>query len=483
MLLYKDLRDWLAQVDKMGELKEVHGADWNLEIGAVTDMVAKNSRNNWATLFDKIKDYPVGYRVLTGQLNSPRRLALTVGLDPKFGDREFVVAWRERLKTLKPIPPEEVTQGPIMENVQTGDEVNLLKFPVPQWHELDGGRYIGTGSATISRDPDDGSINLGTYRVMVHDEKRCAHYAAQGKHGRMHRDKYFARNEPCPVALVVGEDPLLYLASILAIPHTQDGFRDEYDWIGGVRGEPYKVIRGKVTGLPIPAQAEIVLEGFSYPDSDLYMGEGPFGEWPGYYASRQRSEPVMKVEAVYHRNNPIISGAVPSVMPSDFTHPYELIRSAQLWNELEAAGLTDISGVTCYQHRFITVVSIRQRYGGHAKRAAMLAMHCNAGAFFGRYVIVVDDDIDIYDFNQVVWAISTRVDPVKDIEIVKNCWESLLDPIIPAGERKKAFQSRAIIDATKPYDWFTEFPPSISYKPELKAHVHQKWQGQGLFDI
>ena len=480
-MLYNDLRDWIGQVEAIGELKEVTGADWDLELGAVTDMVAKNPRNHWAVLFDKIKDYPAGYRVLTGILNSPRRLALTVGMEPKFGDREFILAWRERLKTLQPVPPELVQDGPVMENVDTGDEVNLFKFPVPKWHELDGGRYIGTGSATITRDPETGWVNIGTYRVMVHDEKSCAHYAAQGKHGRMHRDKYFARGEPCPVAVVVGEDPLLFLASILAITHSQDGFIDEYHWIGGVRGEPFQFIKGPVTGLPIPAQAEIVLEGFSYPDKT--KDEGPFGEWPGYYASRHRAEPVMKVEAVYHRNDPIICGAPPSRMPDDFTYAYELARSAQLWDEIEAAGLTDVCGVACYQHRFITVVSIKQRYGGHAKRAAMLAMHCNAGAFFGRYVIVVDDDIDVYDFDEVVWAVSTRVDPVKDIEIVQNCWESLLDPIVPAWERRKSFQSRAIIDATKPYDWYDEFPPSIAIKPELKARVQEKWQAQGLFDI
>ena len=167
-------------------------------------------------------------------------------------------------------------------------------------------------------------------------------------------------------------------------------------------------------------------------------------------------------------------------MPSDFTHAYELIRSAQLWDELEAAGVPEVQGVTCYQHRFITVVGIKQRYSGHAKQAGMLAMQCHAGAYLGRYVIVVDDDIDVYEFNQVLWAISTRVDPVKDIEIVKSCWSGPLDPIIPPGE--KGFASRAIIDATKPYNWYAQFPPSITIQPELKARVRQKWSGEGLFE-
>ena len=479
MLQYKDLRDWLEKVEEMGELKTVKGADWNLELGAIADLVAKNPRNAWAVLFDEIKDYPAGYRLLTGILSSPRRLSLTLGLDPKSGDRDFVIAWRQRMNTFKPIKPVEVKTGPVMENVYTGKDVNLWKFPSPKWHDLDGGRYIGTGSATITRDPDHGWVNFGTYRVMVHDEKSMAFFVSPGKDGRIHRDKYFARGEACPVALVVGEDPLMFLASIMPLTHSEDGFRDEYEWMGGVMGEPYKVIKGKVTGLPFPAQAEIVLEGFTRPGDE--KTEGPFGEWTGYYASAQRPEPVIRVEAMYHRNNPIICGAVTTRMPCDFTHAYELIRSAQLWNELEAAGVPDIRGVTCYQHRFITVVSIKQRYPGHAKQTAMLAMQAHAGAYLGRYVIVVDEDIDIYEFNQVLWAISTRVDPVKDIEVIKNCWSGPLDPIIPPAE--KGYASRAIIDATKPYSWYAQFPPSIMIPPDTKAEVLKKWAGKGLFEI
>ncbi len=472
---YHDLRDWLERVEEMGELKKVNGSDWNLEVGAITYMVEKNPRKRWALLFDEIKDYPPGYRVLSGILTSSRRLALTVGLDPSFSGREFVMAWRERIKTLKPVAPEIVDEGPVMENVHTGDKVNVCKFPAPKWHALDGGRYIGTASTTITRDPDHGGINFGTYRVMVHDEKTLGFYISPGKHGRIHRDKYFARGEVCPVALVIGEDPLLFLAAITPLTHTQ-GFEDEYCWAGGVRGKPYKVIRGKLTGLPIPAEAEIAMEGFAHPDDRKI--EGPFGEWTGYFASGPSPEPVIKVEAIYHRNSPIICGAG---MPNDGNHAHELIRSAQIWNELEAAGVPEINGVMCYQHRFITVVSIRQRYSGHAKQAAMLAMQCHAGAYLGRYVVVVDEDIDVYDFDQVVWALSTRVDPVKDIEVVRNCWSGPLDPIIPPGEKGRA--SRAMIDATKPYSWYTQFPASIAIKPELKAEIERKWSGQGLFEV
>jgi len=159
-----------------------------------------------------------------------------VGLDARVrsdgGDREFVIAWRKRMNALKPIKAEEVKTGPVMENVYTGKDVNLWKFPSPKWHNLDGGRYIGTGSATITRDPDEGWVNFGTYRVMVHDEKSMAFFVSPGKDGRIHRDKYFARGEPCPVVLVVGEDPLMFLASITPLTHSADGFRDEYEWMG-----------------------------------------------------------------------------------------------------------------------------------------------------------------------------------------------------------------------------------------------------------
>jgi len=165
-------------------------------------------------------------------------------------------------------------------------------FPTPRWHPLDGGRYIGTGSFDITRDPDDGWVNLGTYRVMVHDARRLGYYISPGKHGRLHRQKYFDRGQPCPVAMVFGSDPLLFLASCTEIPFGVS----EYDWVGAIRGEPMQVTRGPGTGLPIPADAEIVVEGHASDQETLT--EGPFGEWTGYYASDSRQEPVLTVEAL-----------------------------------------------------------------------------------------------------------------------------------------------------------------------------------------
>ncbi|GAB6173968.1 UbiD family decarboxylase [Paradesulfitobacterium aromaticivorans] len=469
---FKDLRDWLEQVEAFGELKTVEGADWNMEIGAVSDLVAKNSADKRCLLFDNVTGYPAGYRVLTNILNSARRLALTLNQNPSPSDREFVETWRQRSKEIVPIKPKVVSTGSVMENIHMGDDVNLWEFPTPLWHDLDGGRYIGTGSVTITRDPDEGWVNLGTYRVMIHDDKTLAFFVSPGKDGRIHRDKYFAQNKPCPVAISFGQDPLLLVTSIMPSPYGVC----EYDYAGGIQGRPVEVIEGKVTGLPIPAHAEIVIEGESLPNEA--KTEGPFGEWTGYYASHSRPEPLIRVKAIYHRNNPIITGATTAIMPNDFCHAYELMRAAQIWNEIESAGVPDIRGVACHQHRFITVVSIKQRYPGHAKQAAMLAMQCHAGAYLGRYVIVVDEDIDPYNFDEVLWALSTRVDPQRAIEIVKECWSGPLDPVIPVEE--KGYNSRALILACKPFPWKDKFPPSIQYSAELKEQVRRKFAG-GVF--
>ena len=158
---------------------------------------------------------------------------------------------------MKHIPPRIVRDGPVLENIQRGKDVNILKFPTPRWFELDGGRYIGTGSVNITHDPEEGWTNLGTARVMIHDENTVGFYIAPGRHGRIHRDKAFARGESFKVAISVGHDPLIFLAGALEVPYGVC----EYDFIGGIQGEPVDVIEGEFTGLPIPATAEIVLEG------------------------------------------------------------------------------------------------------------------------------------------------------------------------------------------------------------------------------
>ncbi|NIO70903.1 MAG: UbiD family decarboxylase [Anaerolineae bacterium] len=468
-MAYEDLRDWLTQVEALGELRHVKGASWQEDIGRIAEMLHHTDEAP-AVMCDEIPDYPPGYRILLNANGARRRLALTLGLPVDIGRWELVEAWEKMLDELKPIPPVYVDDGPVMENVHTGDEVNVLEFPTPKWHELDGGRYIGTGSMDITRDPDEDWVNLGTYRVMIHDEKRVGFYISPGKHGRIHRDKYFARGEPCPVAVVVGSDPLLFIASTLEVPYGMS----EYAWAGGLRGRPFEVIKGPVTGLPIPAQAEIVLEGFAYPGEEEM--EGPFGEWTGYYASSARPEPVIRVEAIYHRNDPIMLGVPPNKPPYE-AHRYRVyLRSGMLKRQLEAAGVPDVTAVWCHGVggcRLLNVVAIKQRYPGHARQAGHVAAMCRVGAYLGRIVIVVDDDVDVSDLDDVMWAVCTRSDPERSLDIIHRAWSGPLDPAIPSGE--KGFNSRLIIDACRPWEWRDEFPPAIGPSPEVRRQTRERW--------
>ncbi|MBI2848627.1 MAG: UbiD family decarboxylase [Chloroflexi bacterium] len=470
---YKDLREWLQRVEGLGEIKTIRGADWNLETGAISDIVYEETKDiPPALLFDNIKGYPPGYRQLFGALGSVKRIALPLGMPLDYPClMDFVKAYREKIREVRLIPPRFVATGPVMENVDRGKGVDLLKFPAPWIHELDGGRYFGTAHIVVTKDPDREWINFGTYRMMLHDRNSLGFYITPGKHGRIHRDTYFERKQPCPVVVAVGTDPLIWMVSSTEVPMGVS----EYEYAGGLKGSPIDVIKGPVTGLPIPATAEIALEGYSYPDER--RDEGPFGEWTNYYAGWGRPEPVLKVEAVYHRTDPILTATTSKRGPSDVSLHPTLVRSALTWDELENAGVPDVKGV--WRHpaggsRLFTIVSIKQRYPGHARQAGIIASQTRAGAYMGRFILVVDDDIDPSNTEEVLWAMSTRTDPSADIDIIRKCWGSKLDPILPR-DAKAYYNSRAIIDACKPFDWMQEFPPVVQTSPELMARLKTKF--------
>lgn len=469
---FTDLRDWLGQVDELGELRRLDGVELDGDLGAIAAVVGRRQYGP-AVLFDRIPGFAPGFRVLVNSLGSPQRTALTLGLPPDISKAAFMTALHRRVTETAPIPPVTVADGPILENVLTGGEIDLLKIPAPIWHEGDGGRYIGTGAVTITRDPDDGRVNLGTYRVMTVDRDHVTLYISPGKHGAIMRDKYFARGEPCPVVITVGSDPLTFIASSL------DMMFDELSFVGGIRGEPLPVVTGRFTGLPIPAGAEIAIEGFLHPGDTA--PEGPFGEWTGYYASGSREEPVVEVKALYHRNQPILLGSPPVKPPNEHTVYRSPLRSVMIRHELEQAGVPDVTGVwahECGGTRLLLAVSIKQRYPGHARQAGMIACACHAGNYLGRYVVVVDEDVDVTDLQDVMWAVCTRSEPSESIDIIRRTWSGPLDPRVPQGQ--KGFNSRAIIDATRPYEWKDQFPKVVAPGPEAVRSVMERW-GSHLF--
>ena len=250
------------------------------------------------------------------------------------------------------MPPRLVTTGPVFENVLRGDQIDVFRFPTPKWHAGDGGRYIGTECVIISKDPDSDWVNIGTYRVMVSDARTLTVFIEPGKQGDVIRRKYWARGLPCPMAISVGQAPIL---GVMAATAVRAGI-SEYAAAGARIGRPIDVVSGKVTGLPIPADAELVFEGFMPPPSVEARHEGPFGEWPGYYAS-EGPQPVLKVEAVYHRNDAIVIGQPPTT-PNYPGRQVKMASLAALWDALEAAGVPEVHGVWNLQgggYRFIQV--------------------------------------------------------------------------------------------------------------------------------
>ena len=467
---YKDMREFIVALERVGELRVVENADWDLEIGTIAEL--NYEREGSALLFDSIKGYPKGYRILTNGMGRLKRALLALDLPLDLSVDEALEAYEQKISSYRPVPPIEVKDGPIFENVYTGDKIDLWKFPTPRWHEADGGRYLGTGCVVIMRDPDSGEINLGTYRVMVQDRAVANLYISPPHTGSIIRKKYWEKGKNCPVAVSFGHDPVLFLG---AAPYLgQKRGIPKYDLIGHVRGQPVEVLREEVTGLPVPAASEIVIAGEMLPPEQDARPEGPFGEWTGYYASGTRREPVIQVKALYHRNDPIIQGEPPVKhyrAPAHFAIPTQV---KDLRANIRKAGVEDVLDVWPLAVPGVTVVQIRQRYPGHAMRAALAA----SGEYLGRFVVVVDEDINPRDPEEVLWAIGTRCDPETSMTILKGCQASALDPRIPPEQKKRGdlTSCRAIINACKPYEWIKEFPPTTAASPELRRKVSEKWK-------
>lgn len=468
----RGLRDWLERVDGLGELLRVDGAHWDAEMGAITQMLTEKGRGRApAILFDRIPGYPAGFRTLYGQFSSLRRVALTLGL-PLERERkvDIVRRYHDRMQGMAPIPPRWVESGPVLDNVIEGADVDVLKFPAPRHHERDAARYIGTANCVMTRDPDDGWFNLGTYRNQVYDGRTIGCQITEGKHGRIHRDKHFERGERMKVVVLLGQDPLLFMLASSPLP---DGV-DEMAFAGGLRGEPVDVVRGPFTGFPIPADAEIAIEAEAAPGQ--VRQEGPFGEWMGYYSDDSVPRPCLDVKTILHRDDPILTCA-PQHKPVDETGLLKGVAgAAQIWRSLEACGLPDVLGVWNHEAgpatRFVAI-QIRQRYPGHARNVLHVASSCQGGAYAGKWTVVVDDDIDAGDLDQVLWAMCTRFDPVSDIDVVQKAWASKRDPLYLPGN----FNNRILIDACIPYDKYLAgtFPPVVDVSAELRRGIRAKF--------
>lgn len=467
--MYKDLREFIDLVDGIGALRNIEGADAKFELGAITE-VAAGSPECPALLFDKIAGFEPGFRIFSNATTNPQRAALALGLNPALRPIDLLKSWKQKRTKLERIAPLITQSAAFFENRFVGDGVDLYKFPVPTWHRDDGGPYIGSGSLVVTGDPDSDWINASIYRVQVHTRNLVTvQFDHQGRHGAIIAKKYWDAGKPCPIVIVNGQDPSLFIAGFEYLP---EGY-SEFDFAGAIKGQPIDIIKGPVTGLPIPAHAEIILEGMLLPPSEMTLPEGPFGEFTGYYAADTRPAAVMRVDALYHRNDPILFGSPPLKPPRfHFGLPF---RAAAIWSNLETCGVTDVVGAWQHVSQLMTVISLKQRYAGHSKRAALIAA---ANSYMGRVVVVVDEDVDPSNLADVMWAVTTRCEPSDSVDIVRNGWSSSLDPRLQPAQKQSGAtsHSKMIIDACKPFGWLHEFPRASALLPDEAAAVEAKWK-------
>jgi 4-hydroxy-3-polyprenylbenzoate decarboxylase len=417
--------------------------------------------------------------VLANLLGSSRaRFALALGLDPHLSARDMIPAVRPRLgRRLKPVTV-PAQQAPVSEIVLRGDDIDLTKLPVPKFWPKDGGRYIGTGDLTLTRDPETGRLNAGVYRQMVQGPRRVGMYCSPGKHGRLDREAWWRRGKPCEVVAAYGIDPVSLMVGSL----TFSSQMPELEVVGGLIGAPVELTPGVAGSLPIPARAEIVIEG-TVTEGDV-APEGPLGEFTGYYGNPRAPQPVIEVHALHMRRNPILTAALMAEYPAgEIGIYYAILRSARIWDDLDTLGVPGIRGVWAFPASAagwgMIAISLQQQFAGHVAQVLALAAQCPAAAYYTKWIVAVDEDVDPTDFNQLLWAMASRCNPADDIDIQRRTWSTGLDPSqFPAEARP--YGSKALIDACKPHRYMAQFPERTRLRQSMHDRVRARWRELGL---
>jgi len=420
---YRDLREFLARLEAEDQLRRVmRPVSTRFEIAA--GIRRMSDVRGPALLFENV----VGHTMrVVGAVFADRKKAL-LALDvptPAVGNAKFLEGLHH------PLSPRLVERGPCQEVVLTGGDVDLFSLPLPVYSEKDGGAYVSAAVA-ISEDPLDGSRNASIYRLMRIDRNHLAvmSHAFQGLGTQIARAEQ--RGLRLPVALANGVDPVINYASQAKVPHGVD----ELGIAGAINGAPVDLVRCATVDLAVPATTEIVIEGRFLPN--VRRDEGPFGEFMGYYTPVGQNA-VFEVlgvtcrkDAIFHS---ILCGSAEEVLT------LELSVAANVYQRINAV-LPGIIDVTCQPFVLHTVVKIRQQYEGHG-RQVLLAVF-GAEPTWAKTCTVVDEDVDIYDMNDVMWAVLTRSRPDKDVLVIPETPSFYRDP-------HKEHWGRLGIDATVPY--------------------------------
>jgi len=478
---FRDLRQYIEALQREGEVQRIaKEVDWNLEVGAVIrrsyDLRAP------APLFEKLKDYPEGYRILgapaglSSRLNRTyARVAISMDMAPDAGIQDIIEEYIKRKKN--PIKPVMVSGGPCKENIQVGDDVDLYKFPVPFIHDGDGGRYIGTWHVVITKDPESDWVNYGMYRLMLHDRNTMG--GILGQHAGLHYyQKYEPMGKEMEFAVAIGTEPV---TPLIGGNFLHAGI-SEADVIGGIRGEPLELVRCETVHLSVPASSEIVIEGVIMPHER--REEGPFGEYPGYRAGPRLPRPVYHVKAITYRNDPILTVSNPGVPVYDGHVIMILFRAAEVLDDLRTRGfpVKMVSCPPCGVNHFM-VVSTRVPYPNYATHLANAVWSTPFGRNLS-YLVIVDDDVDASNLQEVIWAITTRCHPDRGIFKVPKAPGHPLIPFLSPYEKRHNIGAQVLLDCTWPKDWPKEAIPvkasfDVLWPEEIQRKVLESWKEYG----
>ena len=443
----KDLRSFIAQLEAKSpeEIARVNKPlSPRYEISALLTHLEKIKRFP-LLFFEKVKgsDAPV---VINAQA-SRRLMAIALDGKPedlarKFGERQS-----------KPIPPVEVTEAPVQEVTKLGDEVDLTEVPMLTHYDVNAAPYI-TAGVVVAADPDTGVRNTSYNRLMMAGKRELRIFMAIGRHLWTLHNKFERRDQPLSIAIVIGVHPLFSLGAQALTPADED----EYGVIGGMMNEPLRLVKAKTVPILVPADAEMIIEGKMLPH--VRRTEGPFGEFTGH-AVPQDERQIIEVTAITHRKNYIFqdihAGYTEHKLMGAVPREAALLKAVRQSVPTVKNVCMPVSG-NC---RFHAYVSIAKRTPGQAKNAICAAF---AADMLLKHVVIVDDDIDIFDEERVLWAISNRFQADRDLVVIANAQGSELDPSAGPG----GVNAKMGLDATKPLEGF---PPELRVPEEVMKRI------------
>lgn len=472
----KDLRQFIEALERTGDLIRIKDeVSWDLEAGAISRRACELSGP--ATLFERIKDYPEGYRILGGPLATWRRVAIAMGLSPETSVREIHRTYEQRVE--RPVKPVVLKSWPHKRNIMLGEDVDLYNFPAPMCHELDGGRYIGTWDLVVCKDLNSDWTNWGMYRFMIHNRRFLVGLPFPASHlGMLLRGEFLATGQPMPVAVLIGADPLCSLAAATGYRQRES----EADFAGGLRQEAVELVKCQTNELLVPANAEIVIEGEILPDATA--PEGPFGEYTGYRHEADQMGTLVRVSAVTYRDSPIMTMSNLGVPPDDSSVAGALGVTVALKRRLLRHGIP-VTDVFLPPEGASHLVVVGVKSGGREVAKKVRDVLTGRRAYYTK-IMVVDEDVDVFDLRQVLHAFSVKCHSFRGVFLnQREGIGSIATPCYSREEREKLVGATALFDCTWPPEWpRDEIPSKMSfedaYPQEVKDKALAKWATCGF---